>query len=149
MPDQQSDFQSDDGLPDRVKPWTIKGISPEDRNAAVAAAEREGQTIGEYVSRALRAQVQADHRRDRAPALVGPQSVQQSDHALAAIERMIAAARSLAEVSGEPPPPPLQRLAYGLLRDQMKALKAPSGRTRTAKSPTDTPSGSDQTALLV
>jgi hypothetical protein len=26
---------------DRVKPWTIKGIPPEERNAAIAAVERE------------------------------------------------------------------------------------------------------------
>jgi hypothetical protein len=140
----QSDPQADDGLPDRVKPWTVKGISPEDRNAAIAAAEREGQTIGEYLSRAIRAQVQADRQRDRAPALVGPQSVPQSDHALAAIERMIAAARSLSDAAGEPPPKQVQRLAYGLLRDQMRAMKGPTERP---KSPTGTPSGSDPEAF--
>ena len=32
---------------DRVKPWTVKGIPPEERNAAIAAADRDGLTIGE------------------------------------------------------------------------------------------------------
>jgi hypothetical protein len=35
---------------DRVKPWTIKGIAPEERNAAIAAAEREGLAIGEWLT---------------------------------------------------------------------------------------------------
>ena len=50
---------------DRVKPWTVKGIAPEERNAAIAAAEREGLTIGERLLRVIRTQVQADHRIDR------------------------------------------------------------------------------------
>ena len=50
---------------DRVKPWTVKGIAREARNAAIAAAEREGLTIGEWLSRVIRMQVQADHRIDR------------------------------------------------------------------------------------
>src|SRR5690242_13080259 len=52
---------------DRVRPWTIKGIPPEERNAAIAAAEREGLTIGEWLTRAIRTQAQADHRSDRLP----------------------------------------------------------------------------------
>ena len=47
---------------DRVKPWTIKGIAPEERNAAIAAADRQDMNIGEWLSRAIRAQVQSDHQ---------------------------------------------------------------------------------------
>ena len=57
---------------DRVKPWTVKGIPPEERNAAIAAAEREGLTIGEWLTRAIRTQVQADHRSDRLPVTLDP-----------------------------------------------------------------------------
>src|SRR4051794_4238948 len=57
---------------DRVKPWTIKGIPPEERNAAIAAADREGLTIGEWLTRAIRTQVQADHRSDRLPVALDP-----------------------------------------------------------------------------
>lgn len=45
---------------DRVKPWTVKGIAPEERNAAIAAADRADMTIGEWLTRAIRTQVQAD-----------------------------------------------------------------------------------------
>jgi hypothetical protein len=57
---------------DRVKPWTIKGIPPEERNAAIAAADREGLTIGEWLTRTIRMQVQADHQSDRQEAWVCP-----------------------------------------------------------------------------
>lgn len=53
-----------------AKPWTIKYVSPEDRNAALAAAARSGMTMGEWLSRAIRGQIQADHNQDRAPAVV-------------------------------------------------------------------------------
>ena len=50
---------------DRIKPWTIKGIAPEERNTAIAAADRQGATIGEWLSRAIRTQVQSDHQSER------------------------------------------------------------------------------------
>lgn len=53
-----------------AKPWTIKYVSPEDRNAALAAAARASMTMGEWLSRAIRSQIQADHNQDRAPAVV-------------------------------------------------------------------------------
>jgi hypothetical protein len=56
-----------------VKPWTIKGIAPEERNAAIAAAEREGLTIGEWLTRAIRTQIQADHQANRMSSIVDQQ----------------------------------------------------------------------------
>ncbi len=61
--------QADPPSDDRIKPWTIKGISPEARNAAITAAERARQPIGEWVSRAIRSQVQSDHQESRTPVL--------------------------------------------------------------------------------
>ena len=88
---------------DRVKPWTIKGIPPEERNAAIAAAEREGLTIGEWLTRAIRTQVQADHRSDRLPTVVDPPpslaSDRQSD--LADLERVVDLAQKLAAANGQ------------------------------------------------
>src|SRR5947207_15812433 len=88
----------------RIKPWTVKGIAPEERNAAIAAADREGLTIGEWLSRAIRTQVQSDRQSDRAPVpLPGiPQSDRQSD--LSSVERMIALARQIAETNHSPIP---------------------------------------------
>lgn len=54
-----------------MKPWTVKGISPEARNAAIAAA-RDKLPIGEWLARAIRAHVQSDHQADRAPVPVLP-----------------------------------------------------------------------------
>ncbi len=65
--------EADQPSDDRVKPWTIKGVIPEVRNGAIAAAERARQPIGEWVSRAIRGQVQADRQESRAPVPVGPQ----------------------------------------------------------------------------
>src|SRR3569832_1698623 len=91
---------------DRVKPWTIKGIPPEERNAAIAAAEREGLTIGEWLTRAIRTQVQADHRSDRLLVVTEiPASAKgdrQSD--LADLERMITLAEKIASANGQPIP---------------------------------------------
>src|SRR5256885_2028329 len=83
---------------DRVKPWTVKGIPPEERNAAIAAADREGLTIGEWLTRAIRTQVQTDHRSDRLPVAFDlPASLpsdRQSD--LADLERVVELAKTLA-----------------------------------------------------
>jgi hypothetical protein len=87
---------------DRVKPWTVKGIPPEERNAAIAAAEREGLTIGEWLTRAIRTQMQADHQSDRLPVTLDPPpslaSDRQSD--LADLERVVELAKTLASANG-------------------------------------------------
>lgn len=128
---------------DRVKPWTIKGIPAEARNAAIAAAERERQTLGEWMARAIRTQIQSDRQRDRAPTLVGPEPILLAD--LGEIERLIAATAELAQASGEPPPKAITRAAYGLLRSRIKASTGPTkpslGRTSGAESLTDEAEG--------
>lgn len=124
----QADSGSDvaDSGSDRVKPWTIKGIALEERNAAIAAADRADMTIGEWLSRAIRTQVQADREASRAPVPVNPQSSQAD---LDAIERMIAMARDLSSVTGEPPPKSVSRVAYSLIRGGLTAIRT----SRTAR----------------
>jgi hypothetical protein len=118
---------------DRIKPWTIKGIDPEERNAAIAAAEREGLTIGEWLKRAIRTQVQADRGSDRAPvpypSPVSPQADQKADRRadLEAVERMVALARQISEVNQTPIPRSITRGAYTLMREHLAYLQA--GRT--------------------
>jgi len=123
--------ETDEGVEttDRVKPWTGKGIAPGERNAAIAAAEREGLTIGEWLTRAIRTQVQADHRSDRLPVTLDPpaaapsdrQSDRQSD--LADLERVVELAKTLASANGEPIPQGITRATYSLMREHLKALK--------------------------
>ena len=114
---------------DRVKPWTVKGIAPEERNAAIAAADRQDMTIGEWLSRAIRAQVQADQRSDRVPVPLEnqgkPGSDRQSD--LSDVERMIALARQIAEVNNSPIPRSITRTTHAIMREHLIAIKA--GRT--------------------
>src|SRR3954452_8202596 len=108
---------------DRVKPWTIKGIAPEERNAAIAAAEREGLTIGEWLTRAIRTQVQADHRSDRTPMVVDVPPMKadrQSD--LADLERMFTLAQKIASANGQPIPPGITRATYALMRDHLRDI---------------------------
>src|SRR3954453_812287 len=108
---------------DRVKPWTIKGIAPEERNAAIAAAEREGLTIGEWLTRAIRTQVQADHRSDRLPVVADPpfpKADRQAD--LADLERMITLAEKIAATNGEPIPTVITRATYSLMREHLRAI---------------------------
>lgn len=128
---------------DRIKPWTIKGIPPEARNAAIAAAEREKQTLGEWVARAIRSQIQSGRQQARAPAMVGPAVSPGAD--LADVERVVSMAAQLA-AAGAPPPKAVSRAAYGLLREALGRMKAgPTegqfGRTKTGASPTHTANG--------
>lgn len=127
---------------DDVKPWTIKGIPPEVRNAAIAAAGREKLTIGEWVSRAVRSQVQSDRQQTRSPVVVGPEVRPEAD--LAEIERLIAATAELAQAAGEPPPKTVTRAAYGLLRSRLTAMKG--GPTGARKGPTKEEDGPTEEA---
>ena len=58
---------------DKVKPWSIRGVPQEERSAATEAAKRAGQTLGEWISRAARAQIQQEAGANRLPVPVpGP-----------------------------------------------------------------------------
>lgn len=57
-----------------IKPWTIKGIPDEERNAAIAAAGRERMLIGDWIVRAIRTQIQADLNREQGVTVVTNQT---------------------------------------------------------------------------
>lgn len=44
-------------MTDDPKPWSIRGVHPEVRNAALAAAKCNGVTIGEWLDRAIRSHI--------------------------------------------------------------------------------------------
>jgi len=144
--------QADQPSDDRIKPWTIKGISPEARNAAIAAAERARQPIGEWVSRAIRGQVQADRQESRAPVPVGPEPAPASDSAadLAQLERLVALTTSLAG-AGAPPPKAVSRGAYGLIRQRLAEMRGPTeprpGSIKSAIGQTESPLGLTEEAF--
>lgn len=105
---------------DAVKPWTIKGIAPEERNAAIAAAKRAKLPLGPWLSRAIRAHIKAERDTRGVPAPVAQPDPRRD---LADVERLLAAAEKLANISGEPPPKGVQRLGYGLIRDGLRAVQ--------------------------
>lgn len=84
-----------DELSDSVKPWTVRGIPPEARNAAIEAAKRSDMNLGEWLDRAIRAQIQQEIQSVRLPVPVG-QPVSDSQTALADVERIAASFRDLA-----------------------------------------------------
>ncbi len=47
-------------MSDSIKPWTIRSIPPEERDAASEAARRSDLTLGEWLSRAIRGQIQRE-----------------------------------------------------------------------------------------
>ena len=82
-------------MSDNIKPWTIRGIPPEERNAASEAAKRSDMNLGEWLRRAIRTQIQQELQSSRAPVAVGqPQSDSQTG--LSDVERIAASFRDLA-----------------------------------------------------
>jgi hypothetical protein len=55
--------------PTEIKPWTIRGIRPEIRNAAIAAAKRDKLELGEWFNRNIPAIIQHIRRQNRMPAV--------------------------------------------------------------------------------
>lgn len=53
----------------RAAPWGIRGVPVEARNAAIAAARREGMTLGEWLDRAIRHEVKAGRGQEVGPTL--------------------------------------------------------------------------------
>jgi len=82
-------------------------------------------TIGEWLTRAIRTQVQTDHRSDRVPVVTeipaSGKADRQSD--LADLERMIDLAKTLAAATSKPIPTGITRATYSLMREHLKALK--------------------------
>lgn len=127
---------------DEIPKWTIKGIGPEARNAAIRAAERADMTIGEWISRAIRMQIKSDRasdparvpvRLDAAPS--DPAPATDPTVGLDAVERILALAQQIAAASGRPPPRRLFSAANRLLRERLEQLRA--GPTVSAPGPTD------------
>lgn len=119
---------------DAIKPWTIKGIPPEARNAAIAAAERADQNIGEWIARAIFTAIKADRQADRTPVPIENAQVRPSAPQvdMDTIERLTEAARKLAEAAGEPVPKSVSRMLYARMREQGRAPRLTKGQTAPA-----------------
>lgn len=109
---------------DLTKPWTIKNISWEARNAAIAASDREGLTIGAWLERAILNTIKSDRQSDRAPVVIEPPPRPQVD--LTSLERLVAMAEKVATASGRPLPRDIRSKAHRLLKVGLAALESPT-----------------------
>lgn len=105
-------------MTDDPKPWSIRGVHPEVRNAALAAAKREGVTIGEWLDRAIRSHVKSGRK----------QGENTSDNAVRQVadlsdaERLVSMISQLAE-AGAPVPKSVSSKAYNVIRDGLKDVQ--------------------------
>lgn len=104
-----------------VKPWTIKGIGPEERNAAIAAADRADVLIGEWMCRAIRSQVKLDQRTDIASSGPSSGSPETSSENFTQIAQLIEIARGMQSLSGISTR--TAALPIALIRAKLKAAK--------------------------
>lgn len=112
------------------KPWTVKNIPPEERNAAIAAAKREGMELGPWMARAIRTAIQTDRQADRAPVPLEQPRVRPSDPQvdLGSLERMVALAEKVQAMTGKPPGRSIEAPIKRLLRVGLKAMESPTER---------------------
>ena len=89
------------------KPWSIRGVHPEVRNAALAEAKREGVTIGEWLDRAIRSHVK---------------NVRKQGENMSDTERLVSMISRLAEV-GAPVPKSVASKAYNVIWDGFKDIQ--------------------------
>lgn len=100
-----------------VKPWTVKGLPPEERNAAIAAAKREGVTMGEWLGRAIRHYVQHGNK---PPAPTHEQVTPEQTRA--EVRELVSLISELSQ-AGAAPPKSVAAQAYGLIRQRLKNVK--------------------------
>lgn len=131
---------------DRVKPWTIKGIPPEERNAAIAAADREGVVLGEWMRLAIRTKIKAD-RGAKGKGAVAARGAKAPPMDLTEMERLVALVHQMQQSTGEPPPQSVSRTLYARIRERLNSpgqtparaghTAAAPGQTETMQGPTD------------
>ena len=91
-----------DQASDSVKPWTVRGIPPEERNAASEAAKRSGVTLGDWLQRAIRTQIQQQAGENRMPVPVRQEASDMAAN-LSDVERIASSFRDMA-AAGVPVP---------------------------------------------
>ncbi|MCG7357095.1 hypothetical protein MHL39_10640 [Roseomonas mucosa] len=130
---------------DRIRPWTIRGIPPEERNAALAAAEREDVAIGEWMRLAIRTKIKAD-RGAKGKGSVAARGGPLPPMDVSEMKDLVALVVQMREATGEPPPKSVTATVYARLRERLKApvrqeaqpspTAAPAGQTVAAERPT-------------
>jgi hypothetical protein len=108
-----------------AKPWTLKGIPDEERNAAIAAARRAGLPIGAWAMRAFRTQIQLDFNESRSVTVVTEQSQTPSQQQPPAVgvHYGLAELLSIAQQTGMELDPRVQKLINLAIIDEMRDLR--------------------------
>lgn len=102
-------------MTDDPKPWSIRGVHPEVRNAALAAAKREGLTIGDWLDRAIRSHIKNGKKQGEN---LSDMPVRQMTD-LSDAERLVNMITQLS-AAGAPIPKSVAGKAYALIRDGLK-----------------------------
>jgi RIO-like serine/threonine protein kinase len=105
-------------MTDDPKPWSIRSVHPEVRNAALAAAKREGVTIGEWLDRAIRSHVKSGRKHGEN---TSDNAVRQVTD-LSDAERLVSMITQLSE-AGAPVPKSVASKAYAIIRDNLKGVQ--------------------------
>jgi len=123
-------------MTDDPKPWSIRGVHPEVRNAALAAAKRDGVTIGEWLDRAIRFHI----KNIKNSGEVASDKPVQKMTDLSDAERLISMISKLSE-AGAPIPKSVSSKAYTIIRDSLKGFQTQQ------KSALPAPKKSEKTTL--
>lgn len=114
----QTSHTVESDMTDDPKPWSIRGVHPEVRNAALAAAKREGVTIGEWLDRAIRSHVKSGRKHGENTS----DNVVRQVADLSDAERLVSMISRLAE-AGAPIPKSVASKAYAIIRDSLKGVQ--------------------------
>lgn len=106
-------------MTDEPKPWSIRGVHPEVRNAALAAAKRDGMTIGEWLDRAIRSHIKNVRNPRESPS----DNIVQQVTDLSDAERLISMITQLSE-AGAPIPKSVASKAYSIIREGLKGVQS-------------------------
>jgi hypothetical protein len=115
---------------DAIGPWTVKAVSTETRNRVTVAARKEGLTVGQWLERRVNEWLEdggpvrvipGQPGNGQGFARVSPLSLPGSDRS--ELSELVKMARDLSPA--DQPDAPLLRLARGVVRDRLKALRLP------------------------
>lgn len=110
---------------DDVKPWTVRGVPPEVRNAALSAAKRSGMGVGDWLDRAIRHYVQHEKNASLEAQQPTHKPSSNTENTTKEAAELVGLIGELA-AAGAPPPKGVAQQAYGLIRERLKALKSPT-----------------------
>jgi len=119
--------------PDKA-PWTVKSVPVETRKLAVSCATKTGETMAEWLARAVRNQANLETGERVIPPkpekVVAP-AIARED--MAALVSLMTAVQSMAAAPSDQIPSSVVRQAVGMLRDQLRLARGKTLRQTSTK----------------